>query len=379
MSRYHKQSIATIKLFWVFALLAIWWGFSPVLGDTTGAPNYRIRPGDTLDMAIAGEPTYSGAFVVSENGAIFIGAGVAQEIKVAALTLEEAKALLTKTLADYLINPVISLRVSKFRVSVSGEVARPGSYEMMMGETVQDAIGKAGGVKTDAGFAAVHLKRPGAELLSLKEQTVTLYPGDEVIVDKGQPQEAYKVSGAVKTAGFFPLSATQPVHLSEALAAAGRWSDDANPRRAVLIRKDGTQQTVDLTALDGHPGAAQDLVLENGDELFVPRNVIQIDIQGSVVAPGQYMLPEDATCLDAFRVAKGARDTANLKECMLIRMKPVPASTKIDMDKVWKKGDLKANVPIQDGDMLVVPERGSKRNWMDYLSPALLILRGGLF
>ena len=58
---------------------------------------------------------------------------------------EEAKTQLIQTLSQYLREPMVSLRISKFRIGVAGDVKNPGSYETTAGETVMDAILRAGG------------------------------------------------------------------------------------------------------------------------------------------------------------------------------------------------------------------------------------------
>jgi polysaccharide export outer membrane protein len=53
---------------------------------------------------------------------------VVGQIKLAGLTANEAKLKLVKILSDYTKNPVVNLDFVNFRVTVIGEVARPGTY-----------------------------------------------------------------------------------------------------------------------------------------------------------------------------------------------------------------------------------------------------------
>jgi polysaccharide export outer membrane protein len=67
------------------------------------------------------------------------------KIKLLGLTIEGGKKLLKEKLEVYLKDPVINIRLLNFRVSVLGEVNRPGSYAIS-GEriTILEAIGLAG-------------------------------------------------------------------------------------------------------------------------------------------------------------------------------------------------------------------------------------------
>lgn len=68
------------------------------------------------------------------------------KIKLLGLTLEEGKELFKEKLGeDYLNDPIINLRIKNFRVTVSGEVVKPGVY-FVSGErvTLMEALGMAG-------------------------------------------------------------------------------------------------------------------------------------------------------------------------------------------------------------------------------------------
>ncbi|PQV47709.1 polysaccharide export outer membrane protein [Jejuia pallidilutea] len=67
------------------------------------------------------------------------------KIKLLGLTVEEAKDLFKDKLKDYLKDPIINIRILNFRISILGEVRRPGVYSVS-GEriTILEAIGMAG-------------------------------------------------------------------------------------------------------------------------------------------------------------------------------------------------------------------------------------------
>lgn len=67
------------------------------------------------------------------------------KVKIAGLSPEEVRLLLVDELKDYLKDPIINIRLANFKVTVLGEVARPGSYPVN-GEriTIFEALGLAG-------------------------------------------------------------------------------------------------------------------------------------------------------------------------------------------------------------------------------------------
>lgn len=66
------------------------------------------------------------------------------KLKVVGLTPEELRVKLTESLADYLKDPIINIRLKNFTVTVLGEVNRPGTY-LVNGEqiTIFEALGLA--------------------------------------------------------------------------------------------------------------------------------------------------------------------------------------------------------------------------------------------
>ncbi|MDX1365516.1 polysaccharide biosynthesis/export family protein [Arenibacter latericius] len=67
------------------------------------------------------------------------------KVKIAGLSPEELRMLLADKLTDYLKDPIINIRLVNFKVTVLGEVSRPGTYPVN-GEriSVLEAIGLAG-------------------------------------------------------------------------------------------------------------------------------------------------------------------------------------------------------------------------------------------
>jgi len=362
-------------------------------GAQSDSSDYRLRPGDTLEIIVSGEQAYSGSFPLATDGTVLFSDEVVGKVALGGRTPEEAKVQLVQTLSQYLKDPIVSLRISKFRVSVAGDVKNPGSYETTAGETVMDAILRAGGANREVSLNMVEVQRAAGTkaLLDLRDflnkggasNNLILQPGDEVLVGKSQTGQDYKVFGAVKFPSSYPLWKEQPTRISQAIEAAGHWTEDADPRLATLTKKDGRQSTIDLSVLAARPGDPNDVVLEPGDEIFVPRKALRILIQGAVNRPGDYLVEDGTTFFQAVGKAGGLKNSAILKDCCVVRGKQQDQWVKVDLTKFLNKGDMKANPAVQDGDTLWVAEQGAnsppKRDALGVigtiLQPLLWLLR----
>lgn len=79
------------------------------------------------------------------DNAGFIQFPILGALKVGGLTRDEAVALLTTKLKGYIKDPAVNLRVVNYKVSVLGEVTRPGTFNVVSERiTLLEALGLAG-------------------------------------------------------------------------------------------------------------------------------------------------------------------------------------------------------------------------------------------
>ena len=70
------------------------------------------------------------------------------KVRLQGLTPEEGKQLLREKLADFLKDPIINIRIKNFRITVLGEVGRPGTFTVTSERiTILEAIGLAGDLR----------------------------------------------------------------------------------------------------------------------------------------------------------------------------------------------------------------------------------------
>jgi polysaccharide biosynthesis/export protein len=88
--------------------------------------------------------------------------------------------------------------------------------------------------------------------------------------------------------------------------------------------------------------------------LFKPRGAF-IYVVGQVRSPGSYDFQPGWTALEAITKAGGLSDRADVRQAVLIR-KASSQSIPLDLDRLIIKGDESANITLEVGDVILVPE-----------------------
>jgi polysaccharide export outer membrane protein len=161
---------------------------------------YRITPSDVLELHFPFVPEFNQTVTVQPDGYISLS-GVG-DIRVQGRTVPEAKALLIEAYQGILRDPAVNIVLKEFEKPyfiVSGEVGKPGKYELRGATTLTQGMALAGGYTEAAKHSNVLLfRRFGAtDWLEVKQIDVKkmfasrdlsedpiLRPGDTVFVPK---------------------------------------------------------------------------------------------------------------------------------------------------------------------------------------------------
>ncbi len=126
---------------------------------------YRIAPGDVLGVRVWNQESMSNAHArVRDDGKISVP--FLQDVDVAGATPGELSQRLQTKLKTYVVNPVVTITVEEVRplkVSVLGEVAHPGQYELERNAGVLAALAAAGGLTDYAHRDALFVLRSTPE------------------------------------------------------------------------------------------------------------------------------------------------------------------------------------------------------------------------
>ena len=162
-----------------------------------GEPADRIGVDDTFDVRVYGEPELTGAFRVATDGTIdypLVG-----RVQVAGLRTGEIQKLLVDRMKDRILkDPQVMVTIkdrNSQKISVLGQVVRPGQVGYYPNMTIVDAIASAGGFTGIAAKNSVNLRRevagkiethvyPVADITEGRSQNVSVLPGDVLVVDE---------------------------------------------------------------------------------------------------------------------------------------------------------------------------------------------------
>ncbi|HEV2175935.1 MAG TPA: polysaccharide biosynthesis/export family protein [Terriglobia bacterium] len=273
----------------------------------SGAEQYLISADDTLEIYVLDVPEISREYRVDPAGSIVIPL-LSEPLEAAGLTPRQLSQQISDELrkAGMVSHPHVSVQVKASRVhsiAIAGAVKKPQIYPLFSTTTLLDALSQAEGLADDAGNTAIitrgdialHAEQmPGGsggegttvadppagrvqsvDLRKLLEEgdpasNVVLYPGDRVTVQRAG---IVYVVGAVNRAGGFVLkNDREQMTVLKAVALADNLKSTAEPKKALIIRKDGAapgrQIPVDLGKILA--GRASDQTLLANDILFVP-------------------------------------------------------------------------------------------------------------
>lgn len=136
----------------------------PTEEPTPKTVEYTIGIDDVLFISVWREPSLAEEVVVRPDGRISFP--LAGEVPAADLTFAQLKQELTQRLKTYIKYPVVSISLRKMggkRVIVLGEVEAPGVYTVTGGNTILEAVARAGGFTRDAVTNSVILIRGGLQ------------------------------------------------------------------------------------------------------------------------------------------------------------------------------------------------------------------------
>ncbi|HUG54692.1 MAG TPA: polysaccharide biosynthesis/export family protein [Vicinamibacteria bacterium] len=108
---------------------------------------YRVGPGDVLDVTVIGQAALSRTATVQTSGVIVIP--LVNEVQVAGLTVAEIQRKVSTLLErDFLVNPQVEVRIRDYQsqfVMVLGEVNGPGRKVLRGGSRLVDVLVESGG------------------------------------------------------------------------------------------------------------------------------------------------------------------------------------------------------------------------------------------
>ena len=331
--------------------------------------NYRLGPGDEVNIDISGASQESITETISPDGYVTVeDIGI---IQLGGLSVSQAKAKLRSVLGPRYQGSHIELTVGQTRtitISVIGEVKTPGTYTMSAFATVYNALYMAGGPNEIGTLRNVKVYRNG-RLLSNVDVYDFLLNGkltgdvrlqDNDIVTIGPYEALVNIAGKIKRPMFYEMKKTESA--ATLLRYAGGFTGDAYTKAIRIHRKAGQMYSVfNVGEFD-----LNDFKLMDEDSVSVDSTLNRyqntVEVKGAVFRPGMYQVGGQICTVKALiEAADGLTENAIGQHAVMHRMKK---DRTLEVKSVDILGILEGNVPdieLRNEDVIYVGSREEEK------------------
>lgn len=215
-----------------------------------------LGPGDSINVSVYGQPDMSGSLDIGQDGTVSVP--LVGSIVVKGLSPADAARRIEDALrsGQILKDPHVAVTVTEARsqrVSILGDVGKPGRYSIETDTTLLDLIAQAGGITSSGGDVVYVIRtqpdgsttRREIRLTGISDSRVVLagekpQPGDSFFVPKA---EQFYIYGQVTAPNAYRLESGMTV--VQAIARAGGVTATGSERRTEIKRKqpDGSLKT----------------------------------------------------------------------------------------------------------------------------------------
>ncbi len=257
------------------------------------------------------------------------------------------------------------------QITVMGQVAKPGPYDLEEELTVMALLAQAGGPLPDAALKKAHVLREGSPVISdlsavssgnipanSSLSSFVFKAGDVLVVPENTAR--FGVLGQVSKPSYFSLSENAgDATVLKALSQAGGALPDGDLASATITRMtNGQTQTIAVDVSAMLSGKVPDNVtLQKDDLLIVPKRVERkASVIGQVARPGLFAIEENTTLLNLLAQAGNPGKGAGLSRAYVLRggvqmpvnLRPAIIDQRVD-------GAI-ADFRVQADDTLVIPD-----------------------
>jgi protein involved in polysaccharide export with SLBB domain len=300
----------------------------------------RIR---TIRVTIIGSKqpgNYSISSLATVYNALFLGGGPAKNESYRNIELIRNNKIITKVdIYKFLVNgdqsenvglkdnDVIRIPAYNHRVTVEGQVKRPGIFEMKSGESFAVLLSFASGFNEFAYTASVSVVQKTAKEFKVQDITDSQFKsykpvsGDVFTVTKilNRFENRIRIDGAVfrpNTYSFY-----QGMRISDLITKADGLKEDAYSKRARIIRlkSDLTTEIVNVNLEEALEGNLESDIALNREDVVTVYSILdfveeyKITIDGEIRKPGVYDYYEGMTLNDILVQSGGLTGSASKK------------------------------------------------------------------
>ena len=316
-----------------------------VIGSVNRAAIFELKPNETMADALR----MAGGFSAVADTTRLVLERVDERATVRAVQIDMALADKTALRSGDVLRAFNAVtfatpqqRQNK-RVRVEGEVMRPGDYLMPANSSIADALQAAGGFTSGAFVFGTDFTRESVRL--------------------SQQENYERALRNLETDIALATSTQRITSADEAAAVSGRSASTVR-----LLDKLRAIRPTGRVVLQIPPDSRQlpNLVLEDGDRLFVPPVPTSVGVFGSVFNAGNYLREDGRTLADYLQLAGGPKRGADAGSSFVLRANGTVVSNL--QESGWGNG-LRGNferLPALPGDTLFVPEELDKTTFVQY-------------
>ena len=289
-------------------------------------------------------------------------------------------------------NDIIRVPAYKNRIELTGEVKRPGIFEVIGNESFSQILEYAGGFSDNAYSAMVKIIQKNDKEKSVKDLSKLEFgkyqpkSGDVVSISKiiNRYQNRVLLSGAVYRPDVYEL---QPgMRIADLINKADGLKEDAFTGRAQLIRTKPNllKEMISINLSKAlEKNTTENILLQREDELYINsileiRDSLKVDLFGEVKTVGSFNYIDSMTVKDLILMAGGFTYAAN-KNIEVARL--VQYGDKVENNQVTKifkteiNGDLcfnpgQENIVLQPLDVITITKK------VGYTLPEVITISG---
>ncbi len=273
-------------------------------------------------------------------------------------------------------NDVIRIPSYKRRVIIDGYVKRPGIFEMLPGETLQDLLTFCSGFTDSAYKSAVKIVQFTGKDLSVKDveasafANYTMQDGDSVIVSKVLNRYTNRVSltGAVFREGIYEL--TNGMTVNDLIRKADGLREDAFMQRGQIFR---LQNDLSKEMLSFNPSDTieqKSILLKREDSVVIAsifdlKDDYYVSVLGEIRNPGYYNYRDSLTLKDVILQAGGFTDAAFPQRIEVARLinrdtltaQDARASMIIEVKGLEDLSSSEKNINLRPSDLITIKRK----------------------
>lgn len=329
--------------------------------------NYIIGPDDEINVNIYGYQEAKYTVKVGPEGDITIPyIGV---LYVSGLTIEQATAKIKSKLstAGYsniktgLTKVNVTLgRIRNIKVTILGEVRKPGTYSLPSLATAFNALYVSGGPNDIGSMRNIQIIRNGKvidrldiyDFLVKGEQKSNIGLRDQDVIRIPSYDVRVSLDGQVKRTGLYEILPTET--LKDLFEFAGGFSDSAYTASITAYRTtDIDKRIIDIDKKDFSaykPIRTESFVVKK----IIGRYVNRVSISGSVYLPGDYQFKAGMTLKDLILKAQGLKEDAYNPRGLIVRSKPDLTLEYVSFSPLEAMNDGSGNMLLQPNDKVSV-------------------------